>query len=151
MNSTYCPDCGTPNYYQLKKPNLCSNCGASFNSAFKVAPKQENKASIFEQRPIKKQKPVRVQYEDEDDEESYGEESFVAPKKLDLIIQVDDPNSRKVKMEDVLGSNEGNSSQRRDTAKVGKTSKAAQARRVQDWQQRASKTNRIDLSPNSDK
>ena len=32
MNTKYCANCGSPNYYSLNLPNLCSNCGSKFHT-----------------------------------------------------------------------------------------------------------------------
>lgn len=33
MSNIYCSSCGAKNTYELKRPNFCNNCGASFTDS----------------------------------------------------------------------------------------------------------------------
>lgn len=46
MNTKYCANCGSPNYYSLNLPNLCSNCGSKFHT-------QSFKPQVFANKTVK--------------------------------------------------------------------------------------------------
>lgn len=47
MNTKYCANCGSPNYFSLTPPNLCSNCGSKFGSiAIKTTVARSTKSKI---------------------------------------------------------------------------------------------------------
>lgn len=65
MNTKYCASCGSPNYYTLNSPNLCSNCGSKFNT-------QSFKPQVFANKTAKQLPREAI----EEIEESINDDDF---------------------------------------------------------------------------
>jgi hypothetical protein len=122
----YCPDCGSPTEYSIKKPIFCSSCGNSFEKNIAI-PVQKNKP-INQQAQVQKPiiaKKINIPNPDLDlDDSDYEEDIQVVPEISDIQIEsYNEQNNKGVKLKDLMGTETNPIKKQKNKLKIKKASK----------------------------
>ena len=143
MLKIYCTECGSPTTYTAAKPKFCSACGTPFDKLVvnKVLLQKPTTDKQVDQPRIPRKILPRLErkaeaenYDDNDDDYSSDVNHVPEINNLDIEIQ-ENPNPRKTKIGDIVGS--AKSSSKREKIKGKAVTKADRKKFLEDFQREA--------------
>jgi len=118
----YCPSCGAPTEYSLKKPTFCSSCGKSFEGSPVVV-----KKTLPQQKTIARNLPRDIDpidAENDIDSDLDGDDVLEVPDINELKVEIEpDRTSKGIKLGKIIGTGNTEGKKERVTSKVKKTTK----------------------------
>jgi len=111
MLKIYCVKCGNPTVYSLSKPKFCSSCGESFNNNF-----IKNTATVENPKVELKNIRPEIDFDDED----YADNITSVPKISHLNYEIDSISDKKIKIGDIIGTEEKQNKQKNKSKKFSK-------------------------------